>query len=55
MDCFYYTDGIISNKSTLTKLCILFDHVRTFYLSPDYYLEPLEKEWNYDKKRPFFC
>ena len=54
MDCLYYTDGIISNKATLTKLCILFDHVRTFYLSPSYYLVPLERRWCHEKERPFF-
>jgi len=54
MDCLYYTDGIISNMATLAKLCILFDHVRTFYLSPSYYLDPLERNWKQEKKRPFF-
>jgi len=55
MNCLYYTDGIISNKSTLTKLCFLFEHVRTFFLSPSYFLDPLEERWAIEKDRPFFA
>lgn len=54
MECLYYTDGIISNRETLTKLCILFDKVRTFFLSPDYFLKPLEERWKTEKNIPFF-
>jgi len=50
----YYTDGIISSKRTLTRLCLLFDKVYTFWLSPDYYFEPLEDRWKEQKKQPFF-
>jgi len=55
LDCLYYTDGIISNKATLTKLSLLFDHVRTFYLSPSYYLDPLAERWATEKELPFFA
>lgn len=54
MECFYYTDGMISNRTTLTKLCVLFDNVRTFFLSPEYYLKPLEERWLTEKDIPFF-
>ena len=53
--CLYYTDGIISNNTTLTKLCLLFEKVCTFYLSPGYFLEPLEKRWESEKETPFFA
>lgn len=55
MDCLYYTDGIVSNKATLTKLCLLFEHVRTFFLSPSYFLDPLEERWSIEKDQPFFA
>lgn len=54
MECLYYTDGSISDRKTLTKLCLLFDKVWTFYLSPSYFLEPLEQSWQKDKHKPFF-
>ncbi|MCK4358123.1 MAG: hypothetical protein KAW92_05165 [Candidatus Cloacimonetes bacterium] len=54
MECLYYSDGIISNRKTLTRLCLLFDTVKTFYLSPSYYLKPLEERWLYEKDLPFF-
>lgn len=54
MKCLYYTDGLISDRRTLTKLCLLFDQVDTFYLSPAYYLVPLEKRWQSEKETPFF-
>jgi len=53
-ECLYYTDGKISNKRTLSKLCLLFDSVRIFYLSPFYYLKPLEERWLKEKNLPFF-
>lgn len=55
MNCLYYTDGIESNKATLTKLCFLFEHVRTFFLSPSYFLDPLEERWSIEKDQPFFA
>ncbi len=55
IQCLYYTDGLISNNTTLTKLCLLFEKVCTFYLSPGYFLEPLEKRWESEKERPFFA
>lgn len=45
MDCMYYTDGIISNKKSFTKMCVLFDSVGTFQLSPAYYIDELEKRF----------
>ena len=54
MECLYYTDGLISDRKTLTKLCLLFDEVSTFYLSPSYFLKPLEKRWHSEKEMPFF-
>ena len=54
MECLYYTDGLISDRKTLTKLCLLFDEVSTFYLSPSYFLKPLEKRWYSEKEMPFF-
>lgn len=54
MDCLYYTDGLIANKQTLTKLCLLFDKVKFFYLSPLYYLKPLKERWATEKEIPFF-
>jgi hypothetical protein len=54
MECLYYTDGVITNKKTLTKLCVLFDSVRTFYLSPSYYLDPLKERWLSQRDLPFF-
>ena len=45
MECLYFTDGIISDKKTLTNLCIYFDKVYTFFLSPDYFLKALEEKW----------
>jgi hypothetical protein len=54
MECLYYTDGLISDNRTLTKLCLLFDKVSTFYLSPRYFLDPLEKRWESEKDMPFF-
>lgn len=54
MECLYYTNSIISNRKTLTKLCLLFDTIRTFYLNPTYYLEPLEERWQAERKAPFF-
>jgi hypothetical protein len=53
--CLYYTDGVISDDSTLTKLCLLFDKVSSFYLSPQYFLEPLERRWESEKEMPFFA
>ena len=53
--CLYYTNGLISNNTTLTKLCLLFEKVCTFYLSPGYFLEPLEKRWESEKETPFFA
>jgi len=53
--CLYYTDGVISNDGTLTKLCLLFDKVGSFYLSPQYFLEPLAKRWESQKEMPFFA
>lgn len=53
--CLYYTDGVISDNGTLTKLCLLFDKVCTFYLSPRYFLEPLEKRWESEKDLAFFA
>ena len=55
MECLFYTDGIISDQRTLTKLCLLFDTVRTFYLSPSYYLKPLEERWLSERNLPFFA
>jgi len=40
----YYTDGIIENKSSLAKLCVIFDELSTFQLSSDYYLHELAKK-----------
>jgi len=54
-ECLYYSDGIISNKKTLTKLCLLFDKVSTFHLSPLYFLEPLQDRWQSQKDMPFFA
>lgn len=54
MECLYYTDGLISDRKTLTKLCLLFDKISTFYLSPLYFLEPLEERWQSEKDMPFF-
>ena len=55
MDCFYYTDSFIRDTKTLSKMCLLFDKVSTFYLSPDYYLHPLNERWEKDKEDPFFA
>jgi len=55
MECLFYTDAIISDQRTLTKLCLLFDTVRTLYLSPAYYLKPLEERWVQEKNLPFFA
>lgn len=55
MDCLYYTDSIVSDKATLTKLCLLFDHVQTVHFSPSYYLTPLEERWATEKEIPFFA
>lgn len=54
MECIYYTDGLITNRSTLTKLCILFDSISTFYLSPTYFLEPLQNRWQIEREMPFY-
>ena len=54
MECLYYTNGLISDGKTLTKLCLLFDKVSTFYVSPQYFLEPLEMRWQSKKDVPFF-
>jgi hypothetical protein len=54
MKSIYYTDGLISDRRTLTKLCILFDSVSTFYLAPFYFLDPLQDRWQSEKKLPFF-
>ena len=54
MECLYYTDGLISDRRTLTKLCILFDSVSTFYLSPSYFLEPLQDRLQSERELPFF-
>ena len=54
MECLYYTDGLIFDRKTLTKLCVFFDTVRTFYLLPSYYLEPLEERWLSERDLPFF-
>lgn len=43
MKCSYFTGSTISNKETLTKLCLLFDKVDTFELSSDYYLPIIEE------------
>ena len=52
MDCLYFTDGLIKEQTTFTNLCLLFDKVHTFYIEPDYYLEPLEKRWETEKLKP---
>ena len=51
---FYYTDAFISDKRTLSLLCILYDSVHLYYLSPDYFLKPLEERWKTEKEQPFF-
>lgn len=53
--CLYYTDGVISDNGTLTKLCLLFDRVSSFYLSPQYFLEPLAQRWESEKEKPVFA
>lgn len=54
MECLYYTDGIITNKKILSILCLLFDKVQTFYLLPNYFLNPLEERWQKQKDESFF-
>lgn len=49
MECFYYTNSYIENKKTLSKMCLLFDKVYTYYLIPFYYLNPLNEIW--ERKR----
>lgn len=51
---FYYTDSFISDKRTLSLLSILSDSVYLYYLSPDYFLKPLEEKWSKEKEEPFF-
>lgn len=51
---FYYTDAFISDRRTLTLLSILSDSVYLYYLSPHYFLKPLERRWNIEKEEPFF-
>ena len=53
-DTFYYTEAFISDKRTLSLLSILSDSVYLFYLSPDYFLKPLEERWETEKEQPFF-
>jgi len=53
-DTFYYTDAFISDKRTLSLLSILSDSVYLYYLSPNYFLKPLEERWNTEKQQPFF-
>lgn len=54
MDCLYYTDGVVHDRRTLTKLCLLFDTVRTFHWSPFHYLEQFEERWLTEKHEPVF-
>lgn len=51
---FYYTDAFISDRRTLSLLSILSDSVYLYYLSPDYFLKPLEERWDSEKEQPFF-
>jgi len=53
-DTFYYTEAFISDKRTLSLLSILSDSVYLFYLSPDYFLKPLEERWETEKEQQFF-
>lgn len=53
-DTFYYTDAFISDKRTLSLLSILCDSVHLYYLSPDYFLKPLQERWEVEKTQPFF-
>lgn len=53
-DTFYYTEAFISDKRTLSLLSILSDSVYLYYLSPDYFLKPLEERWKTEKELPFF-
>lgn len=53
-DTFYYTDTFISEKRTLSFLSILSNSVYLYYLSPDYFLRPLEERWKAEKEKPFF-
>lgn len=53
-DTFYYTDAFISDRRTLSLLSILSDSVYLYYLSPEYFLKPLEKKWEAEKQLPFF-
>jgi len=39
----YYTNSIIENRKTLTKLCIIFDELCTFEFSSNYYMDELNK------------
>jgi len=36
-------------------MCLLFDDVSTFYLRPNYYLDPLSERWAREKDDPFFA
>lgn len=51
---FYYTDAFISDSRTLSLLSILCDSVYLYYLSPDYFLSPLEERWKTEKEEQFF-
>ena len=53
-DTFYYTEAFISDKRTLSLLSILSDSIYLYYLSPNYFLRPLEERWKVEKEQPFF-
>ena len=50
----YYTDALMADKRTLSILAILSDAVYIQYLSPDYFLKPLQERWDTEKDTPFF-
>lgn len=52
-DVVYFTDGFISDRRILITLCVLFERVFTFCLSPDYYAKTLDNGLAMMKKRGF--
>lgn len=52
-DVVYFTDGFISDRRILITLCVLFERVFTFCLSPDYYAKTLDNGLAMMEKRGF--
>jgi hypothetical protein len=51
---FYYTEALISDKRSLSLLSLMSDSVYFYYLSPFYFLKPLQERWETEKEKPFF-